>query len=228
MVRGRNRTSKGDETMSKGAVRLVVLAVFLLAPSLILFPGCGSSRTDEDGEAAVEEAVAEEEATGGGEEGEDDADRAPAGGEAEGFGLETQEIGSRDPLHYLKLADVRWSDHGDYFRLVAELKRGDWMDTEDIPWCFSDYPEEEREPVQTWEEIRLYINGIRHEDIHVSLSPGEGVETGDPVVYQVLMGTTYSVDGTPSVSLFCSTHGQKMHRLSYATDPMRIILDILK
>lgn len=161
---------------------------------------------------------------------EDGADKAPAGDEAEpleGFSLDTQEIGSKEPLHYLKLVDVGWSDHGDYFRLVAELKRGDWEDVDDVPWCFTDYPEQP-ETVQTWEEIRLYINGIRDEDIGVSLSPGEGVLTGDPMVYQVLMSTTYSVDGTPSVSIFCSTHGQKMHRLSYDTAPMRIILDIQK
>jgi hypothetical protein len=51
---------------------------------------------------------------------------------------------------------------------------------------------------------------------------------GDPVFYQLLLVTTNSADGVPAVNIFASTHGQRERRLSYQTDPMRIILDIGK
>ncbi len=205
-----------------------VAFLFLLACTG-LHVGCGSGEEKAVREAAAEqeEEVAEgvpsgEAPTGGGEVtgGERAGEEPPAG-----YLYERQEIGSPSPLEYLQLVDVRWADHADYFRVVAELKRLDGTDAVNVPWCFADYSEDPT--IEPGTEIHLYIRGIRREDNHAtSLQAGEGTLTGDEVCYQILMTQFGSVDGVEPVNLFVSTRERRPFRLSYATSPLRIILDI--
>ncbi len=147
--------------------------------------------------------------------------------EETGFSSRRQEIGSMEPVNYLKLVDLRWSDQGDYFRVVAELKRGDMYDTTEVPYCFADYLVGDYEEVDV-EEIMLFIRGIRREDVFGPYLGGSARETANDDVFQILYVTSHSIDPVPGVTILCSTNGQIMFRLSCSTSPMRIILDIKK
>lgn len=211
--------------------RVVVLAMLFIFVGSMLAPGCGCTEKEtvepeEEVAEASEPAVrngesAPQSVSGGGEP----SGTQQAGGD---YDFNAKEIGSKTPLQYLKLVDVRWSDEGDHFRLVAELKRGDWSDATELPWCFTDYPEDPTVEEQGL-QIRLYIRGIRGEDIDVSsLQAAHGRLTGDDMCYQLLMTTSNSVDGVPAVNLFIFTRAKRPHRLTYAMSPMRIIVDVLK
>lgn len=217
---------------------LAVLSLLLLA-SMSPLVGCGGGEA-EKGEATGEESA--EEGTIGEEAVREEApsreagegDRTTPGGE-ESAGTEAppgylygrQEIGSTTPLEYLQLVDVRWADHGDHFRVVAELRRLDGSDATRIPWCFADYSDDPT--IEPGTEIRLYIRGVRREDIRAtSLTLGEGALTGDAVCYQLLMTPFGSVDGVEPVNIFVSTRDRRPFRLTHETASLRIILDVWK
>lgn len=221
--------------------KLAVLAVLLLLPLASMSPlvGCGGGKA-EKGEATGEksaeeetfrEEVAKKEAPSG--EAREAGPPTPGGEESAGTELpsgylyQRQEIGSTTPFEYLQLVDVRWADHGDHFRVVAELKRLDGTDATFVPWCFAEYSDDPT--IEPGTEIHLYIRGVRREDIHVtSLTLGEGALTGDAVCYQLLMTPFGSVDGVDPVNIFVSTRDRRPFRLTQETAPLRIILDIWK
>ncbi|MBC7247103.1 MAG: hypothetical protein H5T73_04900 [Actinobacteria bacterium] len=210
----------------------VALILFFLA-CMTLAPGCGGKRV-KGGESpgVAEEELAEETAEAA--EGEalpgtslDEGVTAEGTRRPSGYGFDPQEIGHKEPLEYLQLVDVRWSDHGDYFRLVAELKKLDGSDVENVPWCRAEILEDPTD--LPGRNTMLFIRGIHAADIHVaSLRPGIGTLTGDPMCFQVSLTTTFSYDGVDGATLHVSKNDKRPHRLSYATSPMRIILDIQK
>lgn len=210
--------------------KTVAVFLLLLAVSATSLTGCGRKEAEREKGQAEEERVVEEtaaERTGGGEEAAPSDGESAESGPPAGYLYAKQEIGSKTPLEYLKLVDVRWSSHGDYFRVVAELKRLDGTDATNVPWCFADYSDDPT--IEYGTEIRLYIRGIKPEDIEVtSLKGSEGQLTGDPVCSQILMTTGGSLDGVELVNLFVSTETKRPFRLAYATAPLRIILDIWK
>ncbi|MDI6874578.1 hypothetical protein [Candidatus Solincola sp.] len=217
--------------MKKTVTVYVVLLLILLIFSVTPFAGCGGKEAEKEKETAAEEEAVVDEAPAE-EEGES-AGTVPGGGEDAETGppadflYKRQKIGNKTPLEYLQLVDVRWSSHGDYFRVVAELKRLDGTDATNVPWCFAAYSDDPT--IEYGTEICLYIRGIRPEDIHLStLRVGEGLLTGDPECYQVMMSTYGSLDGVDPVNLFVSTRTKRPFRLTYATAPLRIILDIWK
>ncbi len=209
---------------------VAVFVVLILALSSMLFLGCGGKEAAKEEETAEKEEVAGEIPAGearGGEETAPSGEESAEAGPPAGYVYGGQVIGSKTPFEYLKLVDVRWGSHEDYFRVVAELKRLDGTDVTNVPWCFADYSDDPT--IEYGTEIRLYIRGIKPEDVQItSLKGGHGQLTGDPVCYQILMSTYGSLDGVDPVNLFVSTKTKRPFRLTYATAPLRIILDIWK
>lgn len=218
---------------------LVCVALLLLAA---LFASCECSRTGKGAQEVVEQGngkVKEDERgedgsrTAGGENGEEEEGELPDTGGISEFGLEEKSIGSGTAVPDLKVTDIRWADHGDYFRIVFEFAKAGGGKVAAVPNCHTWYAgapgnEEYHKLFITLEDILTYrfdYAPFAADDMPVSLGDPlvetlERVGTADTEPVFFLVTCSYS-PAHPGVS-------SRPHRLMYQTQPMRVILDILK
>jgi len=217
----------------KTSLLIVLFAALLLALAVFATAGCGSSGDDADQQE--QEQVSEETA---GEDQEDttiasdesaecDSGIPSSGGNTE-FSLELQEIGAGNVGAAYKLTDVSWEDHGEFFRVIFELKNADGSDVTEIPYCNTWY-------VSEYYDIGISLNNIiTYKFDYAPFAAAEvPVSLGDPLVETI--ERMFSADTEPvSFRVICA-HSEahpgtssRPHRLMYITDPMRVILDIQK
>ena len=214
--------------MRKLTLFLVLLALFA---GLWVTAGCGDSKEEGAGET-VEETAAEETTSGEAVSGTGSGNAGGGGGGAQSgsasFSLEDQVIGNGTFNPDLKVTDITWADHGDYFRIVFELKKADGTDLTAVPNC------------HTWYSNPYYVLILSLDDIPTwkydypllqeAVVP---VQFGDPVVQMMFRWST--ADGEPiTIEVTCAyseAHpgvSSRPHRLTYEANPMRVILDIQK
>lgn len=214
---------------------LVVCTAVLITLAMLVTTGCGSAEQSQ----SKQEGQAEQPESGENEVTTSPAPTPTGGGTTEGggtstmggntqFSLDMQEIGRGDSIADLKITDIRWADHGDYFRIVFEVKHADGSDVTTIPDCDTWYPDQ-------YYGLAISINNIptykfdyapfKDEEVPVSLGDPlveymKRLSTADtePVYFEVVCSHS---DAHPGVS-------SRPHRLMYETNPMRIILDIQK
>lgn len=218
---------------------LVLCLASLIILTLFACSGCGGSE-----EGAVEEHENEQveteddenrtqEADTSQEEYQAEEDEASISGGGSDFELEPQEIGAGAHLSDLRITDIRWADHGEYFRIVFELECSDGSEVTEVPNCHTWYtgfghPEHEKlyELFVSFDDILNYrfdYAPFAAADTPVSLGDPL-VETikrlswadTEPVCFEVECAHS---DAHPGVS-------SRPHRLMYQTHPMRVIMDI--
>ncbi len=209
--------------------KFLVLSTLLVTLLLIaaVFPsGCGRS---EKGEASGEEkAVSEAEEQAGTEEPAktgkveetEEAEEAPSReteGESMPFTFDAQSIGSGG-VPGLVINDVRWSDHGDYYRIVFEIHRTDGTDTTTLPTTQSWYGSADQR------RLLIFFLGTDVSDSQFD-ELEEEVFLGDSRVTALRrqMGAS-----TLETTFAVVTNEPSRHYLHYVTGPMRVILDIEK
>ncbi len=247
---GRYGWEEGGEMGPAGGMRkrgwvfaLCCAGLFLLA-SLFVSCQCGRSVKGEQEEVEQKEEEidgdeSEEEGarTGDGEDEEEDEeggeDEIPESGGISEFDLNEKSIGSGSTVSDLEVADIRWADHGDYFRIVFEFARSGGGEVTAVPNCHTWYSgapgdKEYHKIYITLEDIPTYrfdYAPFAADDTPVSLGDPlvetlQRVGTADTEPVFFLVTCSYS-PAHPGVS-------SRPHRLIYQTHPMRIILDILK
>lgn len=219
---------------AKGAA--VLLAVLILSLSLVT-GGCGKSEEAGPGEVEKEEVVEEEPQEEVVEEGAGESEEeevSVTGGDTE-FDLEPKKVGVLEPMPELRIADIRWADHDEYFRIVFEFRNADGSEVTRVPQVSTSY--KPGAAPGEWEYWNIFISldcMIRYQfdfppfngdDVPVSLGHPlvksmERVGTADTEPITFLVRCAYS-PAHPGVS-------SRPHRLMYATHPMRVIVDIRK
>ncbi len=220
-------------------MRLVALTCVasLLSLAVLACAGCDKTEQQEkspvgedDETALIEETTAEEEDATDADEADEDV--SISGGNTD-FVLEGQEIGSGDYIPDLEVTDIRWADHGEYFRIVFEFEHTDGSEVTEVPNCHTWYPGAPGDE-------RFYELNISLEDViqyRFDYAPFVTAEIplslGDPLVETI--ERVSGADTEPVFFLvscaFSEAHpgiSSRPHRLMYESDPMRVILDIRK
>jgi hypothetical protein len=164
---------------------------------------------------------------------EDDGD-STSGGNTD-FSLDMQEIGKGDLVSDLKVADISWSDQGEYFRIVFEFEREDGGEVMEVPNCNTWYTASGSPGHEKYYELFIALDDILpyqfdYAPFSVADKP---VSLGDSLVET--MERVSSADTEPVFFLIRCSHSDahpgvssRPHRLMYESDPMRVILDIQK
>lgn len=225
----------------RGWMHFIALAgaASLLMLTVLACVGCG--RTEQ---GAVEEQQVAGENEGSGttiitttevEEDEEDAedeDVSISGGNMD-FSLEEQEIGSGDFNPDLKVTDIRWADHGEYFRIVFEFEMTDGSEVSEVPNCNTWYPGAPGD--KKYYELYISLNDIPFYTLDYApfAAADTPISLGDPLVETI--ERVSGADTEPVFFLVRSAHSDahpgvssRPHRLMYESDPMRVILDIQK
>ncbi len=218
-------------------VALVLCLALLILSAVLPCAGCGKA---EKGAPAEEEQAVEEAAEEGGAgetveeetaEGGEEVVVSESGGYTE-FDLEDKHLRRGGFNRGLRVSDIRWADHGEYFRIVFEFRRADGGEVTVVPNVSTRYPG----PPDNKEYWNLYIT---LEDIVCGefssplFSPDVPVSLGDPLVEKMRWEYTADTDQVRFL-VECSyspAHpgvSSRPHRLMYMTHPMRIVVDIRK
>jgi len=164
---------------------------------------------------------------------EDDGD-STSGGNTD-FSLDMQEIGKGDLVSDLKVADIKWSDQGEYFRIVFEFEREDGGEVTEVPNCNTWYTASGSPGHEKYYELFIALDDILpyqfdYAPFSVADKP---VSLGDSLVET--MERVSSADTEPVFFLIRCSYSEahpgvssRPHRLMYESDPMRVILDIQK
>jgi len=164
---------------------------------------------------------------------EDDGD-STSGGNTD-FSLDMQEIGKGDLVSDLKVADISWSDQGEYFRIVFEFEREDGGEVMEVPNCNTWYTASGSPGHEKYYELFIALDDIlpNQFDYAPFAVAGKPVSLGDPLVET--MERVSSADTEPVFFLIRCSYSEahpgvssRPHRLMYESDPMRVILDINK
>jgi len=225
-------------------MRLVALMCMasLLTLTVLACAGCGKTEqgaaenqeeTEGEDEAGNTTIITIEDGDTTGEVGEDEGEDASISGGTTDFILEGQEIGSGEFIEDLKVTDIRWADHEDYFRIVFEFEYADGSEVTEVPNCQTWYPGAPGDE-------RFYELFISLEDVmqyRFDYAPFVTAEVphnlGNPLVEA--MERAPGADTEPVFFLVTCAHSEahpgvssRPHRLMYESDPMRVILDIRK
>jgi hypothetical protein len=219
-----------------------MFAAALLLLATIACAGCGKAgqekqtepSTSSEEEAGTTSPTTLEESSTPLEEGttSTDSESSVVGGNMN-FSLDNQQIGSGTYFTKLKVTNVRWADHGDYFRIVFEYKHEDGSEATGIPNVHTFYPG----PLEHKEYHKIEINLldiIRYQFDFAPLNPDDApVSLGDPLVKTIQRLSTADMEPvmflvTCSYSPYPRGISNRPHRLMYQTHPMRVILDIQK
>lgn len=235
---------KGIEGGLRAAL-ILIMAAALCVPLLTL-AGCGKAEVREGGAQPQEEYVqAQEEAAAvdGAPPGEgaaesdaldvpdsdgdagDDGSEGTSGGGNTSFAFDAQALGSSGGYPGFDVVDVRWSDHGDFYRIVFELRGHDGAVLDRVPICETYYPDGTATP-EDMRRLGIRLVGF-YDLLDEELMPTHAtVSTGDDVVTEI---TNMGIFGaTDTLHFWVSMSWPHKHRLHYLADPMRIILDISK
>lgn len=204
--------------MAHGDYRLKIcfIAILSLLLSLTVFLawGCGESGTGVQEERGIEErdeGVIEEDTLDDGVE--EEAEEGTEEGSMP-FSTENQSIGF--PTDGLKIAAVRYADHGSYYRLVFELSD---MDGTQATVC----PSTTAQWLPSAGGVKVVINGIRGMDTPPFAS--DSIDIDDSLV-QSLDGLVVHDD--QAVGYVIALNREAGFYLHLLTDPMRIIVDVDK
>ncbi len=199
------------------ALLLLILFIALVAP------GCAKKEAAEE---EAERAVSEEEAPpAAAEERAAEAERErPEGTEAEEteeaeeampFASGTQSLGSGWAADMV-ISDVRWADHGTYFRIVFELRKSDGTEATSLP-ATQAYPANSE-----GSELNIFFLGAGVTDSRFR-NESDSVSVAHPLITRIgrTVGggsgeTTFKVTATAPIRYY-------LHRV---TGPLRVILDI--
>jgi len=217
----------------KTSLLIVLCAALLLALAAFAAVGCGGS--EDDAVQQEQDQVSEETAGEGQEdtatesdEGSEDDSGIPSSGGNTAFSLELQEIGEGNEVAAYKLSDVTWEDHGEFFRVIFELKNADGSDVTEIPYCNTWY-------VSEYYDIGISLNNIiTYKFDYAPFAAAEvPVSLGDPLVETIERMFTADTEpvGFRVICAYSEAHpgtSSRPHRLMYITDPMRVLLDIQK
>jgi len=221
---------------------LALSFALLLCFSMVLAIGCtGSERPGEDAAQGTEEEQELADSQSSDQESDDGQEPAPhengdelpsEGGYTE-FSLERQEIGEDSPFEWVKISDVSWTDEGDYIRFVFAMERQDGSDLVHVPnvaVTTVEVPEEELYQVCIWFISVRPSTGIGDPRFVEAEVPAP---LGDPVVETIERLATGEGEGS-GFAVRCAyspAHpgvSSRPRRLTYLTDPMRVIVDIQK
>ncbi len=219
---------------------LVVPALMLCLIALVI-AGCncgrGASQVEEEQQDHTPQATevpttVAPPATSG--EGTSGGGSGPTSGGHTSYSMDGQKIGEGNYSEWLKIVDVRWADHGEYFRVVFELKRLDGSDTTIVPNVETKYVSHDPGPTYSYEDtfVYIYFNNVRGTGaffdtdlpagVHVSMGNSlleyiERLSTayGEPCTLRVYYRTNKAHPGV-------SSRPSKLH---WETNPMRVILD---
>lgn len=220
-------------------------ALSLLLAAMLLAAGCGKAQpqesreqaqvmeTGEGAETTTGTGTAEEEA--GEESGESESEEPSVTGGNTAFSLEKQAIGEGGYVPDLRITDIRWADHGDYFRIVFEVEKSDGSAVTEVPNCHTYYPGSYDPASENFHELNLSFDDIPRYmfDYAPFQADDTPVSLGDPLIEtmeRVGVADTESIFFKVRCSYSPAHPGvsSRPHRLMYATNPMRIILDIQK
>jgi hypothetical protein len=214
----------------KANLAATVLIATMLLTAVVVAGGCGSStrssgtqpakseETTQQGQvngntqaASSQQSSSTSSSTSSGSGSDDDSDAGVV------YSFDSQQVGSGFPPELLKVVDVRWSDHGSYFRIVFDVKKLDGSDSSYVPQCGVGYAVDHT-------SLSLYIVGTSVTDPAFS-TIGSYVSIGDTVVDSMAqVMPAGSGEATFGIHL-TAPHGC---HLSYATGPLRFIVDIDK
>lgn len=220
--------------MKKSAIIMaaaLLTALFLFLA--VLAAGCGKAAAPEERQEAegTGDVTRQESAIEGEAEGEEtrtgptspatpsdsatDDSRVDGGDETYSFGPLQEGMGF--PPERLQVVDVRWADHGDYFRIVFDIREMDGSDSDYVPLFGVSYNPDHL-------SFAMHIDNVAINDPDFA-TLGDYVIIGDAVVESIaqVMGAS-SLEGTFSVRL----NAPRGCRLSYVTGPLRLIVDIEK
>lgn len=208
---------------------MVILAVlFLVSLSALAGVSCGRSETAEvTAEESLEERAGEGTegvegtTTGEGPEaaeegGERPEERPPREAGGLPFSFDTQTIGSGG-YPDLTISDIRWSDQGDYYRFVFEIRKTDGGNADRLPLSQSYYS-----PDRT--RLFIFVSNVSVTDDQLR-EEGDSVFLGHLPVSRITHTTgPSSIEITFVLDLVrplpCYLH--------YETAPLRVILDVRK
>lgn len=218
-----------------GKLAAAVVAL-LLVLAMVATAGCGKADEAPEEERLQEELEEGEEETGvPAETGDGEAAAESVTGGNTDFSLEKQEIGEGGYVRDLRITDIWWADHGDYFRIVFGLEKSDGSPVTEVPNCCTFYPGSYDPASENFHELFIFFEDIpryqfdyapfQADDTPVSLGDDlietmEGVGVADTEQVRFRICCSYS-PAHPGVS-------SRPHRLMYATNPMRVILDLQK
>ena len=166
------------------------------------------------------------------EEDEEDEDASISGGNTD-FILEGQTIGSGEFIEDLKVTDIRWAEHEEYFRIVFEFEYADGSEVTEVPNCHTWYPGAPGD--ERFYELFISLEDVMQYrfDYAPFVTAEVPVSLGDPLVET--MERASGADTEPVFFLVKCAHSEahpgvssRPHRLMYESDPMRVILDIRK
>ncbi len=167
-------------------------------------------------------------------DGKKDNGDSTSGGNTD-FSLDMQEIGSGQTVSDLKVADISWSDQGEYFRIVFEFELADGGEVTEVPNCNTWYTASGSPGHEKFYELFIALDDIQtyQFDYPTFAVAGKPVSLGDPLVET--MERVSSADTEPVFFLIRCSYSEahpgvssRPHRLMYESDPMRVILDINK
>lgn len=214
-----------------------VLALVVLCAGLWMTAGCGGSTkgSQETGTGQATSTSAGD--TAQNQNANQNTNTNTNGGQSEGtssvsggntdFSLNNQQIGGAyvpDP----RITDIRWADHGDYYRIVFEFENQDGSEVTTVPKTHTWYFKPDYGIAIAFDNFATFkydYSEFTEGDVPVNLGDAL-VKTmyrwdtadGEPVTFEV---DCEHSDAHPGVSA-------RPHRLMYQTNPMRVILDIQK
>jgi hypothetical protein len=243
------KVSKGDWGVWMRIIALMCAVSFVLL-AILSCAGCGEEDKGAEQDAEQEMEQGEEDEEDGkdeadeeaGDDSEDDADDEEDGDDAEDddastsggntdFILDGQEIGTGEYIPELRVSDIRWSNHGEYFRIVFEFENSDGSEVTEVPNCRTWYPGGPGS--ERYYEIYISLSDIvtYKFDYAPFATPDTPVSLGDSLVETMERYST--ADGESVFFIVRCSHSEahpgvssRPHRLMYESDPMRVILNI--
>ncbi len=221
-------------------IKMLVISALLFCLIAMVTMGCNCGGSSKGVEEQQEEALQPTQvpttvtppATSGG--GTSGGQSGPVSGGHTSYSMDGQKIGEGNYSEWLNIVDVRWADHGEYFRVVFQLKRLNGSDTTIVPNVETRYISHDPGPTVPYINTFVYINfnNVRGsgscfdsdlpEGVHVSMGNSlleyiELVCTADtePCSFRVYYRTNKAHPGV-------SARPSKLH---WETNPMRVILD---
>lgn len=130
----------------------------------------------------------------------------------------TQMVGT--PIDGLQLRDIRWSDHGIYFRIVFEMGTPDGQQVLQIPPANATLSKDGK-------ELKVVLNGIR------SIGPSSSVTSdslavGDPVVTAIKRSKDVNDRDDQAQVYIIELAAPATYSLAGLGSPGRIVIDINK
>lgn len=227
----------GKKSGKKMRGPVVALAMVALCAGLWMTVGCGGStkgsqetgsgQTTPENAGDTSQNQNANQNTNQNTDGGQNTDQSSISGGNTDFSLNDQQIGGAyvpDP----RIVDIRWADHGDYYRIVFEFENQDGSEVTTVPKTHTWYFKPDYGIAIAFDNFATYKY-----DYSEFTQGGVPVDLGDALVKTMFRWNT--ADGEPVTFEVDCEHSDahpgvsaRPHRLVYQTGPMRVILDIQK